>query len=180
MTPTDQIRALVSRLARLDAAETWETEINPAQLAALDYLARANRFSRAPSHVADYLSTTRGTASQTLKSLVRKGHVAERRSLADRRSISYDPTDAGLALARRSGALADAIGTLTPADRDRLEAGLSAILRARLAAGGGKAFGVCATCAHHRRTGGGAFCALLSVALEPAETGQICHEQVAA
>jgi DNA-binding MarR family transcriptional regulator len=89
MNSAYQIRALINRLARLDAAETWEVDLNPAQLAALDYLVRANRFSRAPSQVAEYLGTTRGTMSQTLKSLVRKGYLTERGSESDRRSISY-------------------------------------------------------------------------------------------
>ena len=32
----DHIRALINRLARLDAAEKWEDDLNPAQIAALE------------------------------------------------------------------------------------------------------------------------------------------------
>jgi DNA-binding MarR family transcriptional regulator len=180
MSTPDQIRALINRLARLDAAETWAVDLNPAQIAALDYLARANRFSRAPSHVAEYLGTTRGTMSQTLKSLVRKGYLTERGSETDRRSISYDLTPAGTTLAGRHGALSRAVDALPAGDQERLGASLSAILAARLSANGGRAFGICKTCAHHRVTGDGASCALLSLPLAPEETTQICHEQVAA
>lgn len=171
-----QIRALINRLARLDASETWETDLNPAQIAALDYLARANRFSRAPSHVADFLGTTRGTMSQTLKALERKGFVKERRSTTDRRSISYETTETGHDAAARRNALTDAIDTLTDDQKAALQAGLSTVLKARLSAQGGRAFGLCHTCAHHRVRTDGAFCALLSVKLLPHETTQICHE----
>lgn len=180
MSTTNQIRAFIGRLARLDAAETWADDLNPAQIAALDYLSRANRFSRAPSHVAAYLGTTRGTMSQTLKSLERKGYLRDRRSETDRRSITCELTEAGIAIAARKGALPDAIETLPASQRDSLRDGLEAVLSARLVANGGRSFGVCRTCAHHSQDAEGAYCALLSLRLEPHEAEQICHEQVAA
>jgi DNA-binding MarR family transcriptional regulator len=179
MTTADQIRDLISRLARLDAAETWEVNLNPTQIAALDYLARANRFSRAPSHVAEYLGTTRGTMSQTLKTLVRKGYLEESRSESDRRSITYDLTDSGLALVDRQNTLAQAILSLSPSQRRGLADGLSSTLKARLAVNQGRSFGICKDCVHHEERGKGAFCALLLVPLAPAETGLTCHEHTA-
>ena len=180
MTAPDQINALITRLARLEAAATWDSDLNPAQVAALDYLFRANRFSRAPSHVADYLGTTRGTMSQTLKVLARKGYLAERQSSTDRRSITYDPTASGIDRAKRAPGLVHAIAGLPAEDQSRLRSLLSAVLREQLAANGGRAFGLCKSCTHHRTTREGAFCALLSLPLAPEETGQICHEQVPA
>jgi len=180
MDTTDRIRALINRLARLDAGETWRDDLNPAQIAAIDYLSRANRFSRAPSHVAAYLGATRGTVSQTLRALERKGYASERRSDADRRSITYHLTDAGLAVARRGNALERAIDGLPAEERNGLHEALSAVLTAWLTSNGGRPFGICRACVHHRRTRDGAFCALLSLPLEPAETTQICHEQEAA
>jgi len=180
MTQPEQIRVLINRLARLDAAETWVDALNPAQIAALEYLARANRFSRAPSHVADYLGTTRGTMSQTLKALVRKGYVSERRSESDKRSISYNLSDAGRSLAARRGDLIDVINVLPDAEMRHLGDSLSAILERHLSQNNGRAFGLCNACAYHRVTKNGANCALLSLALAPEESNQICHEQVAA
>ena len=49
---------------------------------------------------------------------------------------------------------------------------LLAVIRAR----GARPFGICRTCRHHQRVGDGGYCRLLAVALEPIETGQICHE----
>lgn len=178
MARPHRIRALINRLARLDAAATWEEALNPAQIAALEYLARANRFSRAPSHVADYLGTTRGTMSQTLKALVRKGYIKERRSETDKRSISCDLTEEGRIIAARRSALLDAIDGLPDAAQATLDDSLSALLKLQLHENGGRPFGICSTCAHHRVTQDGAYCALLSLPLLPGEPDQICHEQV--
>ncbi len=180
MNTPQHIRALIKRLARLDAAETWESDLNPAQVAALDYLARANRFSRAPSHVAEYLGATRGTTSQTLKALVRKGYVSEHRSETDKRSISYDLTDAGRTLASQRGRLLATIEALPNTHRAELSETLSKILESQLAKTDGRLFGVCKTCTYHRTQNGHAYCALLSLPLLAEETEQICHEQVAA
>lgn len=154
--------------------------MNPAQVAALEYLAHANRFSRAPSHVADYLGTTRGTMSQTLKALARKGYVRERPSETDKRSISYELTAVGRDLVARRGPLLDAIDALPDAEQAHLSRSLSKLLEHQLRANGGRPFGLCRTCAHHRVTQDGPYCALLSLSLLPEEPDQICHEQVAA
>ncbi|MGB3279107.1 MAG: MarR family transcriptional regulator [Pseudorhodobacter sp.] len=180
MTSPHHILALIKRLARLDVSEVWETDLNPAQIAALDYLACANRFSRAPSHVAEYLGTTRGTMSQTLKALTRKGYVSERRSDADRRSISYDLTEAGKELVARHISLAKIIATLPAKQKTDLSDMLSNVLKRLLAVNNGRAFGICKTCIHHQTTGDRAYCSLLSVPLSTDEAEQICHEQVAA
>ncbi|SDU40355.1 MarR family winged helix-turn-helix transcriptional regulator [Stappia sp. ES.058] len=177
MITTDRIRSLVNRLARLDAGADWEADINPAQRAALDYLVRANSFSRSPSVVADYLGNTRGTVSQTLKSLARKGFVAEERSTADKRSISYRVTDAGLREASRSGPLAEALFEIREPDLLALANDLEGLLRRAVRAGGNKPFGICRNCLHFRPGDEGGFCSLLSLPLETDETTQICHEQ---
>jgi DNA-binding MarR family transcriptional regulator len=177
MTNSDRIRSLINRLARLDAGAGWEGEINPAQRAALDYLVRANRFSRSPSIVADYLGSTRGTVSQTLKSLARKGLVAEEASTTDKRSISYRVTEAGLREASRPGPLVDALADIREPDRLALANDLEGLLRRAVRAGGNKPFGICRNCLHFRPGDEGGFCSLLSLPLDAEDTLKICHEQ---
>ena len=171
-----EIREVLERLGRLAAAEEWSTELNPAQRAALGYLARANRFSRTPSTIADYLCTTRGTASQTLKALERKGLVEAQKSDADKRSISYTLTDAGQDAIEGRGTLDAAIADLPAQTAENLHATLRQIARDALARRSQRAFGLCRTCRHHGSRQGGAFCTLLDVPLAPQETGQICNE----
>ncbi len=176
MSTPNHIRELITRLARLGASETWGDDLNPAQMAALGYLSRANRFSRSPSHVADYLGTTRGTMSQTLKALVRKGYVAEQRSATDKRSISYGLTDDGRAFVAKSDAFDNAIAALPAIEKAQLDGALSSVLMALIAENGGKVFGVCATCRHHKRVNAGLYCELLGVPLTPVDATHICQE----
>lgn len=174
------LRDLLDRLTRIIASEAWSDDLNPTQRAALNYLARANRFSRSPSHVADYLCATRGTVSQTLKALARKGLVEEMKSETDRRSIAYRLTRLGEAVAISRSALDDVMSSLTPLELDTLTDGLSSLVRQTIAKQGGRSFGVCRTCAHHRRRGSQGWCALLDVDLNREASSQICHEHKAA
>lgn len=175
-----EARALLDRVTRIYAAEEWEGGINPAQASALLYLARANRFSRSPSHVAEYLSSTRGTVSQTLKALMRKGLIAEQRSAADKRSISYEVTPEGHALLEGQSASRAALDGLTNAEAKQLATLLATLARNALRARGGKSFGLCRTCKYHRKRKAGPYCALLDEALTPPEADEICHEHAEA
>lgn len=179
--PRQRAEALLERLARLQAAGDWADDLNPTQWTALSYLARANRFSRAPSQVADYLAATRGTVSQTLKALARKGLVEEAASDGDRRSISYQATPAGQATLSRQRMLGEALANLPEARVAALADGLSELVGALVAARGGRGFGLCRTCRHHRPARGGeeGYCRLLDLPLAPHEADQICHEHAA-
>lgn len=170
------LKDLLHRFARLVAAEGWEGDLNPTQRAALLYLARANRFSRAPSHVADYLSATRGTVSQTLKALHRKGLIRERRSETDKRSFSYEPTPEGIALVSAGDGLSKVLAQLSSAEAadfaDKLTHLISGLLQERE----GRPFGVCRTCLHHETRGKAGFCRLLHVEIGKEGLDQLCHE----
>jgi len=170
------LRALIDRLARLASADDWKGGLNPSQVAVLSYLARANRFSRAPSHAAAFLGTTRGTVSQTFKSLLGKGLVVEHRSASDRRRISFDLSAAGREALMCPTTFDNALCAIGAADRAALEQGVAAFLRALVAVRGGQPFGLCRTCRYHEPTAKGGYCKLLDVALQSAEADQICHE----
>lgn len=174
------LRDLLHRVARLLASEGWGDDLNPTQRAALAYLVRANRFSRAPSHVADYLAATRGTVSQTLKALRRKGLVEEARSETDRRSVVLEPTEAGRACVGTADALDAALAGLPEAQAAALETGLGDLVSDLLKRRGGRSFGICRTCRHHEGRPDGGHCRLLRVDLAPFETGQLCHEHAEA
>ena len=100
-TDLTDIYDLVERFARLSAADNWAEELNPPQRAALSYLSRANRVWRYPTHVVDRMAVMRGTASQTLKSLVRKNMIKAQRSAPDGRSVPYRFSAAGLQALKR-------------------------------------------------------------------------------
>lgn len=179
MTSTSsRLRPMVERLARLSLSEDWTGDLNPPQRAALRYLVRANRFSRAPSHLAEYLGATRGTVSQTLAVLERKGLVVQQRSDEDRRRVGLELTERGWAALGDVQALDRVLDSLDPPVASALEASLEAVLGGLLQQRSARPFGLCRGCRHHLVTEGGPRCALLGVALQPAEAEQICREQI--
>lgn len=178
-TSLSDLHALLERVTRLGAADAWRDQLNPTQLATLEYLSRANRFSRAPSHVADYLGATRGTVSQTIKALERKGFVTETRSSTDKRRTSYSVTPTGSAAMSGAQEITQVLRALPTPLRNGLEAGLRGVLEGLLQQREGRSFGICRTCQHHQTGPKSAYCRLLQVNLSLEEPNQICHEHVA-
>src|SRR3546814_14493261 len=70
----------------------------PAQWDSLRFIARANRFSRTPGALAAVLGTTKGTASQTLNALEKKGYLTRIPDPEDRRVRHLTITEKGAAL----------------------------------------------------------------------------------
>jgi DNA-binding MarR family transcriptional regulator len=87
------IAELVFHLGRIATGDGLVEGLTTAQWAALRYFDQANRFSRTPSAFAAFHATTRGTASQTIKSLETQGYLTRMRSENDRRSVWLVLTD---------------------------------------------------------------------------------------
>lgn len=178
---------LINRLERLARASEQVGRLNPAQWEALRYLARANRFSRTPAALADYLASTRGTISRTLASLESKGYVAREASPRDGRSVEFGLTDNGSKALQRDPLLAMAtdIEQATGGDSRTLLDSLRRTLRNAIARNRGRAFGACYTCCHFRSdvrpsTRTPHHCGLLDEPLSEADSRAICAEQESA
>src|SRR5262249_51223226 len=78
----------LERIARLTRAAEHGDQLNPAQRETLRYLSKCNRFSNSPGAITQYLGATKGTISQTVKALERKGHIDKSQREAERRSIA--------------------------------------------------------------------------------------------
>ena len=180
MTERNRTVEMIERLARLVMGEGHALGLKPAQWEALRYLARANRYSRTPGALAAYLGATKGTVSQTLMSLERTGLVKKTANPADRRSVRLDLTPDGSALLRQNELekIRRAVDMLPEDARGALEIGLESLLRTRLAAGGGRPFGICRECRHFSpaREGAGQFCRLLNEPLSMQDAELICYE----
>lgn len=84
----------------IQAAGSWQFDdtlngLRDREWMALRFLARANRFSRTPSALAQFVGTTRATASQTVKRLEEKGYLQRQGSDQDKRSVILDVTPRG-------------------------------------------------------------------------------------
>ncbi|MCZ4279665.1 MarR family winged helix-turn-helix transcriptional regulator [Kiloniella laminariae] len=182
--------SLLARLSRLVNHDGHASGLKPAQWDALRFLARANRFSRTPGGLTAYLGATKGTTSQTLMSLEKKGLVEKNPDPLDRRSVALKLTAAGEELAQSDalssfGSLFEA---LSPPERQSLEVAMEQLLRAKLQQQGNRPFGICNSCRHFRKNspdgklsaGQPHFCSLLKEPLSDHDSHKICIEQEAA
>ena len=175
------IADLVLRLGYIASGDGLTERLTPAQWSALSYFARANRFSRTPSAFAEFRGTTRGTASQTIKSLIAQGYLKQTRSEADRRSIRLDLTDnARVILNKPFEALVRAADALPPGVRGHFANVLQRMLGQVARERGKPPFGTCASCEHLEGDGccreGQAHyrCGFVSEPLLAAELDELC------
>ncbi len=144
------IAELVLHLGRIASGNGLVEGLTPGQWTVLRYFARANRFSRTPSAFAAFHSTTRGTASQAVKSLVAQGNLRQTRSETDGRSIRLDLTDKGRAFIADDplNALVRAADALPPGVRGHFVNAMQR-MQGHVASETGKPlFGTCETCEH--------------------------------
>ncbi len=83
----EQLAHLLDRLGRAVHNLQFTDGLNPAQWGALRFISRAKPATCKPSALADYLCTTKGTISQTLKSLEIKGYIRKIAETKDRRVV---------------------------------------------------------------------------------------------
>jgi len=180
---TERATELIERLGTVQRAarrrHATAADLSLAQLDALVYLAGCNRFSDTPAAVALFLDATRGTTSQSLLALERKGLVTRSADARDRRVQHLRPTAAGRRIAAAASAddLSAGLRGLSAPELTALERGLERVLRSTQRARGGRSFGECGTCAHLRGAERGDMsCGLTGEPLSPDETHLRCAE----
>ena len=148
----DRMTSLVDRLGRAVHCLQFADGLNPAQWAALRYLGRANRYSRTPTAISDYLGTTRGTMSQTIKALEAKGLIGRETSGRDRRAVLLRLTGAGEAALENDPlhCVASVAGVLGD-EMDEASRFLDRVVDCLQAKSGGLSYGVCTDCTHFCR-----------------------------
>jgi DNA-binding MarR family transcriptional regulator len=133
--------------------------------------------------LARYLRATKGTVSQSLIALERKGLIERRSDPVSARVVRLALTAAGRRIARQYDplrGLAEAAGGLPRALAAQTADGLATILAALQAAHDHRPFGACHTCRHFQANasqGSPHWCALLSERLTEADSAAICAEQ---
>jgi len=176
-----QVAELIDRLSRLTRELQYVDNLNPAQWEALRFICRANKYSRTPGALAEFLGTTKGTTSQTLISLESKGFIRKVRSQTDRRVIQLELSEAGEDMVLRDPILkiqrmADALDPRTGA---QIVQGLSRLLRDMQTEVGAKEFGFCAACDQYQGTSCGSdpelsHCGLTGEPIDPSDLERIC------
>lgn len=178
MEPTllllERLATLINQCVRDDAARHG---LLPIHLQALAYLSVCNHYSDMPIALAEYFGTTRGTVSQTIAVLERKGLIRRQADPKHGKRIHLKLTRAGKSILasswskRLEKALAVASGVAP-----ELESSLQALLVTLQRQNDNQAFGLCHQCAHFRRRARGAQCGLTGEPLAAAQTEKICRE----
>lgn len=174
---------LLVHLARLVHGTSTDSTLTPAQWTALRYFASANRFSRTPSAFSEFHATTRGTASQVVKSLIGLGLLMRRVHDSDGRSALIDLTDAGRAKLADDplGDLMQCIGALPPERRATFEQTLSELTEALAQRRAAPVFGTCGDCGHcESGRANGAYCRCTQSILAGDEMQTLCVDFVPA
>lgn len=129
--PAWQLTELVEQVNRIVYGLGFTSRLNPAQWAALRYLARSEEGQRTVGAFAQHQCVTAPTASETVSALVRKGFVVRQPSTTDKRSHILVLTDEGHALLQSDPLLevAVVISQLTEAQRGCLDDALGFVAR---------------------------------------------------
>jgi len=156
----------------------------PVQLEALHYLSICNRFSDTSTGVAEYLGQTKGTVSQTLKVLERKGLIERQVDEADKRVIHLKVTGAGENLLTGivpAPNFVKGLETVERKSRRQMGDSLGLLLERLQQANGSRSFGVCRSCRYNGvDEQGGFFCNLIKTPLSGRDVQRVCREHVRA
>ena len=167
---TDYVLERIANLVRAEQRRlAAEHGLSTAQLEALHYLTRCNRYSDTPLGVADYLGTTKGTASQSLAALETKGLIKKTTDPDDGRMSHCHVTAAGKRLAAKCSLDAHAVNPIP-------KKALIEVLHRLQVANDRRTFGACHSCIHFRRRGRGQHCGLTGETLRDADVDKICRE----
>ena len=171
-----RIAELLVHIGRAARTEDGRSELTAAQWACLRFLARANGSTRTPSGFASFQATTRGTASQIIKSLETRGLVIRAQAKRDRRSVALDLTETGRAMLARDPLrdTIDVVAGLGPGAREKFLETLSHLASALAARRNAPAFGCCRDCGHYGTSGSAGYCACMAAELAADETGKLC------
>ncbi len=173
---------LVERLGNLMRAEARrvgaDDQLSPVHVEALVYLANANRYSNTPQALGEYLGLTKGTISQSLLLLDRRGLIERYQDDIDRRVVRLRLSSTGdqfLADNQPQQAWLDATRDISPNRVRNAVSALRETLTTFQADNDGKPFGSCASCRHFERLSARAFrCGLMGDRISGPETRKIC------
>ena len=168
----------LERIARVMRSSQHSHGLNPAQWEALRYIASCNRYSDSPTALTGFLAATKGTVSQTIKALQKKGLIVKTPRSDERRSIMLSVSAAGRDMLKNDPlqGIAESIAGLGKKTTTRFSASLAQILQTELALSGNRIIGVCKACRYFREAGGPHQCLLFNAPLSTEESGQICVE----
>lgn len=174
---------VVERIAALIRSEErkkcTQYGLQSVHLQVLDYLSRCNKYSDTPAAVTNYLGMTRGTVSQTLLLLEKKGFIKKTTDTNDRRVVHLSllpEGEATLTKARPCELFVQASGLIDGNELSRYDEALVTVLTALQKSNKSHTFGLCKTCQYFTNVPNGHLCGLTKEPLSEEDSEKICQE----
>ncbi|WP_305908465.1 MarR family winged helix-turn-helix transcriptional regulator [Methylomarinum sp. Ch1-1] len=154
--------------------------LQPVHFQVLNYLARCNKYSDTPAATANFLGMTRGTVSQSIIILEKKGYIEKAQDQADKRVVHLKLLAKGreiLTEARPTQLFNKAVAILNQ-DMQSMSGDkvFAEALTALQKANNSNSFGMCKTCKHFSTQNGAFFCQLTQEKLSQEDSEKICQE----
>ncbi|MCP4409342.1 MAG: winged helix-turn-helix transcriptional regulator [Gammaproteobacteria bacterium] len=180
----EQIHKHIERLANLLRTQSRQLladyGLQPIQLEVLRYLSVCNRYSDTVKGVTEYLGQTKGTVSQSIKVLERKGLVTKHVDSTDKRIVHLKITNNARSLLNKTvpaPLFRNADKQLKRQSANQILNALISLLRTVQKANDLKSFGVCHTCRYNQKTADGNYlCGLTKEVLSSEDIQLICKE----
>lgn len=178
---TQQLLERLSGLIRSEnRALLTEHGLQPIHFDALHYLSISNRYSDTPMAVTEFLGQTKGTISQSLKVLEKKGLLEKVADKKDKRVIHLKITPEGTELVKQlmpAALIQGANDKIGKKERLALNKSLENLLLTIQEANQYKSFGQCQGCKHNQTIAPGEYkCGLTQETLTEKDIKLICRE----
>ncbi len=175
---------LIERIAALIRSEERKkctaVGLQTVHLQALNYLSRCNKYSNTPGALTNYLGMTRGTVSQSLSLLEKKGYIKKTANINDRRVIHLELLPEGKAILEqaqpaelfiKAAAMMEKKGDII-----NYETAFANMLTALQKANQSQSFGICKTCHYFTTMDDSFLCGLTKEQLSESDSEKICQE----
>ncbi len=175
---------LIERIAALIRSEERKkctaVGLQTVHLQALNYLSRCNKYSDTPAALTNYLGMTRGTVSQSLSLLEKKGYIKKTADLNDRRVIHLELLPEGktiLEQAKPAELFIKAAAMMEKkGDAINYEIVFANLLTALQKANQSQSFGLCKTCHYFTSMDDSFLCGVTKERLSQNDSEKICQE----
>jgi MarR family transcriptional regulator, negative regulator of the multidrug operon emrRAB len=175
----DVIERMAALIRSEERKKCTEFGLQSVHLQVLDYLSRCNKYSDTPAALTNYLGMTRGTVSQTLLLLEKKGYVKKTTDTIDRRVVHLSLLPEGRAMleqARLAELFNQAANLLQRDELGNYDKALVTVLTALQKSNKSHSFGICKTCQFFTVLPDGYLCGLTKEQLTEEDSGKICQE----
>jgi DNA-binding MarR family transcriptional regulator len=175
----DLIERMTALIRSEERKKCAELGLQPVHLQVLDYLSRCNRYSDTPAALTNYLGMTRGTVSQTVLLLEKKGYLKKTADESDRRAVHLSLLPEGEIILKQARAV-DLFKRASLIFKENAFVNHEIIflkaLTALQKANRSQSFGLCRTCQHFIRLPTGFQCGLTKESLSHSDSEKICQE----